>query len=116
MPYQQHVRTFIQQHLGGIIQGNKLNNQADVEAKISQSIFTFVSLSTAPDWVKSFNDLSQLKSKNIPKPNRIDILQGSLHFLTHIVKMGGSEELKFKPYRVPGIRWLGTLNQEVIVS
>lgn len=116
LPYQQHVSTFIQQHLGGIIQGNKLNNPADVEAKISQAIFTFASLSTAPDWVKSFKNISQLNLKNIPRPNRLDLLQGSLHFLTHLVKMGGTEKLKFKPYRMPGIRWLGTLNQEVIVS
>ena len=115
-PYQQQVRTFIQQRFGGIIQGNKLNNPADIEAKIAQSIFAFVSLSTAPDWVRSFKDLFQLNLKNIPKPNRLDILQGSLHFLTHIVKSGGLEGLKFKPYRMPGIRWLGNLNQEVIVT
>ena len=120
IPYQQQVRTFVQQRFGGIIQGNKLNNPADVEAKISQATFTFVSLSTAPDWVKSLKDLSQSPSqinfKNIPKPNRLDFLQGSLHFLTHIVKSGSLEELKFKPYRMPGIRWMGTLNQEVKVS
>jgi hypothetical protein len=116
IPYQQHVRTFIQQGLGGIIQCNKLNNPADVEAKISQSILAFVSLSTAPDWVKSFKDLSELNLKKISGTNRLDILQGSLHFLTHIVKMGGLQPLKFKPYRMAGIRWMGNLSQEVVVS
>ncbi|HBE18249.1 MAG TPA: hypothetical protein DEG17_16265 [Cyanobacteria bacterium UBA11149] len=116
IPYRQHVRTFIQNELGGIIQGNKLNNPAEIEANIAQAVLACIGLSTAPDWVKSFKDLSGLNLKKMSGTNRTDILQASLHFLAHLVKMGGLESLKFKPYRMAGIRWLGNLSQEVIVS
>jgi hypothetical protein len=58
----------------------------------------------------------QLQFENTILPTGVDLLQGSLHFLTHMVKEGGLNGLKFKPYQMPGMPWLGTVNYEVNVS
>ncbi|HBB35205.1 MAG TPA: hypothetical protein DDZ80_00190 [Cyanobacteria bacterium UBA8803] len=118
--YAQHVRTFIQKRLRGIIAGKQLQNPADVEDEIAKAVFTFISLSNAPDLVKSFKSQwqspSQLDLKALVKPNRVDVLQGSLHFLSHLIKNAGLDGVKFKPCRMPGTPWLGTLNYEVTVN
>jgi hypothetical protein len=118
--YLGNVRTFIKQRFRGIIEGNKLKNPADVEAEIRRSVSTFIRLSPASDLFKSVKNLLQLQpkleSENKTEPSGADLLQGSLHFLTHMVKEGGLDSLKFKPYQMPGIPWLGTVNYEVTVS
>lgn len=116
-PYSENVKTFIKQRFRGIIEGNKLKNPADVEAEIRRPVSTYLRLSPAADLFKEVKDLLKLKPKleleNTILPSGADLLKGSLHFLTHIVKEGGLDSLKFKPYQMPGMPWLGTVNYEV---
>lgn len=116
-PYSENIKTFIRKRLGGIIEGNKLKNPADVEAEIRRPISTYLRLSPAADLFKEVNNLLKLKPKlqleNTISPNATELLQGSLHFLTHLVKEGGLDSLKFQPYQMPGMPWLGTVNYEV---
>lgn len=118
--YSENVKTIIKQRFGGIIEGNKLKNPADVDAAIRRSVATFISLYTkGSDVFKSVKDLLKLQPKlemeNSRISNAADILQGSLHFMSHMVKNGGLDSLKFKPYQLPGAPWLGTVNYEVSV-
>lgn len=118
-PYVEHVRTFIRKRLGGAIQGNKLKNPANVEAEIRRAISTFIRSSNAPDIFKTVKNLLNLQPKleleNTTLPSGVDLLQGSLHFLSHLVKEGGLESLRFKPEQMPGMPWMGTVNYDVKV-
>jgi hypothetical protein len=58
---------------------------------------------------------SKLELENTTIPNGADMLQGSLHFLNHIVRKGGLDSLRFKPYQLPGVPWFGTVSYEVKV-
>ncbi|TBR59025.1 hypothetical protein B4U84_24530 [Westiellopsis prolifica IICB1] len=118
--YSQHIKTFIQRRFDGIIEGNKIKNPAAVEAEIRRSISTFIRLYTpANNLFKSVKNLVKLQPKleweNTTEPNGSDLLTGSLHFLTHIVKYGGLESLYFQPYQMPGLPWLGTVDYFVSV-
>lgn len=112
--YSEHVKTFIRQRLGGVIQASKLTNPATVEAKISRSVANLIRFSNAPELVEAVKDYlverSQLKLDNTVKPERKELLQGSLHFLTHLVGKAGLDSLKFRPYQTPTVPWLGKLN------
>lgn len=118
--YSENVRAFLKKRFGGMIQGNKLKNPAEVDAKIRTAVSTFIQLSTRADWLTSRKALlklpNQLEAKNWDQLNGVDTLQGSLHFLTHLVQAGNLEGLKFKPYQMPGVPWLGTVSYEVSVS
>ena len=118
--YSGNVRTFIKKRFGGTIEGNKLKNPADVEAEIRRAVSTFIRCSNAYDLFKSVKNLVKLQpnleSENTTKPNGLALLQGSRHFLTHMVKQGGLESFKFKPYQMPGVPYVGTVNYEVTVS
>lgn len=118
--YAENVRTFIEKRFGGIIEGNKLKNPAEIDAEIRISVSTFIKLYTEVSEVfQSVKDLlrlqPRLEQENIVLPNAADLLQGSLHFLTHIVKKGGLDSLKFQPYQLPGVPWIGTVNYEISV-
>lgn len=118
--YAENVRTFIEKRFGGIIEGNKLKNPAEVDSEIRMSVSTFIKLYTeASDVFKPVKELlrlqPQLEHENIFLPNAADLLQGSLHFLTHMVKKGGLDVLKFNPYQMPGVPSQGTVNYEVSV-
>lgn len=119
-PYSANVMTFIKKRFGGTIEGKKLKNPADVEAEIRRAVSTFIRYSNAYDLFKSVKNLVKLQpnleSENTTKPNGLALLQGSRHFMTHLVKQGGLDSLKFKPYQMPGVPWLGTVNYEVTVS
>ncbi|MGB7440093.1 MAG: hypothetical protein WA919_03425 [Coleofasciculaceae cyanobacterium] len=112
--YSDHIKTFLRQRLGGVIQGNKLANPATVEAKISRSVANLIRFSNGPELIEAVKDYlierSQLKLDNTVQPERKELLQGSLHFLTHMVRKAGLNSLKFKPYQTPTIPWLGKLN------
>lgn len=118
--YAENVRTFIEKRFGGIIEGNKLKNPAEVDSEIRRSVSTYIRLYTqASDVFNSVKDILKLQPilemENTLLPNGADILQGSLHFMSHIVKKGGLDTLKFKPYQLPGVPWLGPVNYEVSV-
>jgi hypothetical protein len=118
--YSENVRTFIKKRFRGRIEGNLLKNPADVEAEIRKSVSTYIRLYPASDLFKSVKDLLKLQPKleweDPLLPSGADLLNGSLHFLNHIVKKGGLESFKFKPYQMPGLPWLGTVSYEVTVS
>ena len=115
--YPENVRTFIKSRFRGIVEGDKLKNPAEVEAEIRRSISTFIRLYPTADLFKSVKNLLKLKPKleweNTLLPSGVDLLQGSAHFLTHLIRGGRLDNLKFKPYQMPGMPWLGTVNYEV---
>ena len=117
--YSENVRAFIKKRFGGTIEGKKLKNPADVEAEIRRAVSTFIRCSNAYDLFKAVKNLVKLQpnleSENTSEPSALDLLQGSRHFLTHMVRQGGLEGLKFKPYQMPGVPWLGTVNYEVTI-
>lgn len=117
--YAENVRIFLKKRLGGTIEGHKLKNPENVEAEIRRAVSTFIRSSNAPDLFKSVKNLLKLQPKlameNTTIPNGFDLLQGSLHFLNHIVRKGGLDSLKFKPYQMPGMPWLGTVKYEIKV-
>ncbi|MFN6569759.1 hypothetical protein [Dendronalium sp. ChiSLP03b] len=118
--YSEHIKTFIKKRFGGIIEGNKLQNPGLIEAEIRR-VSTFIRLYTpASDLFQSVKNLVRLQPKldweNITKPNGTDLLTGSLHFLTHLVKYAGLESLHFQPYQMLGLPWLGTVDYFVTVS
>ncbi|HEY9668912.1 MAG TPA: hypothetical protein V6C91_19035 [Coleofasciculaceae cyanobacterium] len=118
--YSDNIRIFIKERFQGNLEGNYLKNATDIEAEVRRSISTFIRLYSKSDLFKSVKNLLQLKPRLELKtnnvPSGVDLLQGSLHFLTHLVREGSLDNLKFKPYQLPGMPWLGTVNYEVIVS
>lgn len=120
IPYSENVRTFIRKRFRGRIEGSLLKNPAEVEAEIRRAVSTYIRLYPASDLFKSVKDLLKLKPKleweNPLLPSGVDLLKGSLHFLHHIVDKGGLDGLKFKPYQMPGLSWLGTVSYDVSVS
>jgi hypothetical protein len=114
-PYPENVKTFIKKRFGAIIEGNKVKNPADIEAEIRRSVSTFIRLySRGSNVFNSVRNLLQLQPKlqweNTSEPNGSDLLIGSLHFLNHMIKHGGLDSLHFKPYQMPGLPWLGTVD------
>lgn len=118
--YPDNIRIFIKERFQGKLEINYLKNPTDIEAEVRRSISTFIRLYSKSKLFKSVKDLLQLKPQleweTNDAPNGVDLLQGSLHFLTHLVKEGSLDNLKFKPYQLPGMPWLGTVNYDVIVS
>ncbi len=118
--YSENVKTFIKDRFRGIIEGNKLKNPAEVEAGIRRSISTFIRLYPTADIFKSVKDFLKLQPKleweNTLLPSAVDLLHGSAHFLTHLVREGSLDSFKFKPYQMPGMPWLGTVNYDVNIS
>ncbi|NEO30218.1 MAG: hypothetical protein F6K36_07205 [Symploca sp. SIO3C6] len=119
IPYLNHVRTFIKKRFGTIIKGNSLQRPAILEAQISRSVANLIRFSNIPELWESVQDYlqseSELEFSSLVQPSRSDLLKGSLHFLTHIVNKGGLNSLRFKPYQIPAIPWLGTFNYQVSV-
>jgi hypothetical protein len=120
IPYTENIKAFLKKRFDGIIEGNKLKNPAEIEAEIRQSVSTYLRLySSGTEIFKSVQNLLRLQPKpemeNTKQPNASDLLQGSIHFLTHIVKQGGLDSLNFKPYQMPGLPWLLTVDYSVRV-
>lgn len=118
--YAENVRKFIKERLQGNIQGNQLINPEDVEGEIRRSISTFIRLHSTSEVFKSVKNLLKLKPQleweNPRLPSGVDLLQGSRHFLSHMVREGGLDSLTFKPYQMPGMPCVGTVNYKVAVS
>ncbi|MCF4966216.1 hypothetical protein [Nostoc sp. CMAA1605] len=113
--YAVHIQTFLSKRFGANISGNTLQNPDTVEAKMRLTVSTYIGLSsTASNVYKSVKNLvklqPQLASENQNIPNASDLLTGSLHFLSHLVKFGGLESLNFQPYQVPSVSWLGKVD------
>lgn len=118
-PYQEHVRTFLKTRFLMKLENNQMTNPAKLEADIRNAVFAYLELSPDTGFLKSLKKLFNQKlriDKNGRELLSADLLQGSLHFLTHFVKHGELEPLKFKPYQQPQAPWLGTVNYEVSVS
>lgn len=118
--YPENVRTFLKSRFRGIMEGNTLRNPAEVEAEIRRSISTFIRLYPTADIFKSVKNLLKLQPKleweNTLLPSGVDLLQGSAHFLTHLIREGSLDSLTFKPYQMPGMPLLGTVNYEINIS
>ncbi|WP_414579149.1 hypothetical protein [Anabaena sp. CCY 9402-a] len=113
--YAGHIKTFLSKRLGANILGNTLENPDTVEAEIRRTVSTYIKLSgRASNVYKSVKNLvklqPQLGLENNNVPNASDLLTGSLHFLSHLVKFGGLDSLHFQPYQIPGVSWLGKVD------
>lgn len=113
--YATHIKTFLTKRFGANILGNQIQNPHTVEAEIRRAVSTYIRLSgTASDIYKSVKNLVKLQpklgSENNNFPNASDLLTGSVHFLSHLVKFGGLDSLHFQPYQVPGVSWLGKVD------
>ncbi|NES83438.1 MAG: hypothetical protein F6K63_13230 [Moorea sp. SIO1G6] len=117
--YSENVRTFIKKRFGAVIEEDKLKNPAGLDSKMRSAISTYIQFSSAYESLKSLKDLAKLPlnlgSEDNSIPNSVDIFKGSQHFIKHIVKYGNLDGLLFKPYQIPGMSWLGTVNYEVRV-
>lgn len=120
LSYADNIKLFLKKRFRAMISGNKLNNPAGIEGEIRRSVSTYIRLySSGTDLFKSVGNLGKLQAKleweNTKQPNASDLLQGSVHFLTHIVQEGGLDNLNFKPYQRPSLPWLGTVDYSVDV-
>lgn len=117
--YSDHVRIFIQRRFNGILQNQTLTNPAKVEADIRNATFAYLELSQNAGLLKKMMKSFTQKLRSTPELQRdllsADLLQGSLHFMSHLIKKGNLAPLKFKPYQQPQAPWLGTVNYEVSV-
>lgn len=116
-PYSDHVKTFLNKRFNSIVNNDKLTNPAKLEADIRNAVFAYLELSPDSGVLrrikKFFNQRLLLDSDNAREFLSADLLQGSLHFMTHLVRKGKFSPLKFKPYQLPQAPWLGTVNYEV---
>ncbi len=115
--YPNHVRTFIFKRFGGKITTNQLHNPREVEAEIRRAVSTYIRLSPDSGVFKSIKNLLELKPRmeeeNLKQPSGVDLLQGSLHFMTYLTRKGQLDPLQFKPARLPKVPWLGSVGYDV---
>jgi hypothetical protein len=118
-PYSDHVKTFLRNEFSGQIEANQIKNPAKIEADIRNAAFAYLELSPDSSLLKAakkiFSPKLRSQAENKANMSGADLLQGSLHFLTHLVQKGNLQPLKFKPYQYPQAAWLGTVNYEVSV-
>lgn len=119
-PYSEHVRNFIQKRFNGILDRQSLTNPAKVEAEIRNATFAYLELSQNAGLLKKMTKSFTQKLRLTPALQRdllsTDLLQGSLHFMTHLIKKANLTPLKFKPYQQPQAPWLGTVTYEVSIG
>ncbi len=118
-PYAEHVRSFLKTRFGTSVENNQLMNPAKLEADIRNAVFAYLELSPDTGFLKSLKKVFNQKLKLDLASNRdylsADLLQGSLHFMKHLVQKGQLAPVKFKPYQLPQAPWLGTVTYEVDV-
>ena len=116
-PYHEHIQTFLKTRFNAILTSDKLTNPAKVEADIRSSVFAYLELSPDSGILrrvkKFFNQRLKLEPEDAREYLSADLLQGSLHFMTHLIQKGNLAPLKFKPYLLPQAPWLGTVNYDV---
>ncbi|MGG6267811.1 hypothetical protein ACQ4M3_12245 [Leptolyngbya sp. AN03gr2] len=114
-PYSEHVRTFIQRRFNGIFENQTLTNPAKLEAEIRNTTFAYLELSQNAGALKKMMKSFTQKLRSTPDRELLsaDLLQGSLHFMSHLIRKGNLTPLNFKPYQQPQAPWLGTVNYEV---
>jgi hypothetical protein len=119
-PYAEHVRTFIQRRFNGILENQTVTNPAKVEAEIRNATFAYLELSQNASFLKKLMKSFTQKLRSNPELQRdllsADLLQGSLHFMSHLIRKANLAPLKFKPYQQPQAPWLGTVNYEVSID
>ncbi|HTL88281.1 MAG TPA: hypothetical protein VL134_02695 [Leptolyngbya sp.] len=118
-PYSEHIKSFIQQRFNGIFQAQTLINPGKVEADIRNATFAYLELSQQAESLKQMTKPFTQNLRSMPKTERdalsADLLQGSLHFMSHLRKKGNLTPMKFKPYRQTQLPWLGTVSYEVSI-
>jgi hypothetical protein len=113
-PYAEHVRFFLKNRFNVI----DLTNPAKLEADIRNAVFAYLELSPDTGFLKSLKKLfnQKLKAEGSDRGYlSADLLQGSLHFMRHLIQKGNLGSVTFKPYQQPQAPWLGTVNYEVSV-
>lgn len=118
-PYSEHVRTFIQRRFNGILDGQRITNPAKIEAEIRSATFAYLELSQNASFLKKLmkSFTQKLRSTNLERDLlSADLLQGSLHFMAHLIRNADLAPLKFKPYQQPQAPWLGVVNYEVTID
>lgn len=117
LPYADQVKNFLTKRFVGVLDGDRLTNPAKIEADIRNAVYTYLELSPDSGIVhrikKFFSQRLRLESDNDRELLSADLLQGSLHFMAHLIKKGNLAPLKFKPYQFPQAPWLGTVHYEV---
>lgn len=116
-PYTDHVKIFIQRRFNGIFENQTLTNPAKIEAEIRNATFAYLELSQNAGRLKQMMKSFTQTLRSTPDRELLsaDLLQGSLHFMSHLIRKGNLAPLKFKPYQQPQAPWLGTVNYEVSV-
>jgi hypothetical protein len=99
---------FLQGHLGGKLDGNRLTNPAAVEAAIRRGVFAYLELSPESGLLKWLG--SRFKPSLQAGAGPSELLQGSLHFLHFLVRRGNLEPVTFQPYQIAQTPWLGQAN------
>lgn len=117
-PYSEHIRVFIQRRFNGIFDGQVVTNSAKMEAEIRNATFAYLELSQNASAVKRLMKSFTQKLRSNPERDLLsaDLLQGSLHFMAHLIRKANLAPLKFKPYQQPQAPWLGTVNYEVSID
>ncbi|MCU0548502.1 MAG: hypothetical protein MUC48_04065 [Leptolyngbya sp. Prado105] len=117
-PYSEQVRTFIQRRFNGILDAQVLMNPAKIEAEIRTATFAYLELSQNASALKQLmKSFTQKLRSNVDRDLlSADLLQGSLHFMAHLIHKANLAPLKFKPYQQPQAPWLGTVNYEVSIE
>ncbi|MBE9013798.1 hypothetical protein IQ250_26785 [Pseudanabaenaceae cyanobacterium LEGE 13415] len=115
--YSDHVKTFVQRRFNGIFENQILTNPAKIEAEIRNATFAYLELSQNAGRLKQIMKSFTQKLRSTPERDLLsaDLLQGSLHFMSHLNRKGKFAPLSFKPYQQPQAPWLGTVNYEVSV-
>jgi hypothetical protein len=54
-----------------------------------------------------------MEEENLKQVSGVDLLQGSLHFMTYLTRKGQLDPLQFKPVRLPKVPWLGSVGYDV---
>jgi len=116
--YSEHVKAFIQQRFNGILENQILTNPAKIEAEIRNVTFAYLELSQNAGRLKNVMKSFSQKLRSTPERDLLsaDLLQGSLHFMSHLFKKANLAPVKFKPYQQPQSPWLGTVNYEVSIG
>jgi hypothetical protein len=115
--YVNHVRTFIANRFLVSIIENVLQSPEKVEAEIRHSVFTYLALAPNAGAIAAirnrFSTIPKLPTDFNQFSLATDLLQGSLHFLAHLVNKGELEPVSFHPYKLPKAPWLGSVSYVV---
>ncbi|MEB3293545.1 MAG: hypothetical protein VKJ24_10325 [Synechococcales bacterium] len=120
-PYPDQIRRFLHLRFNTVIQAEAIVDPATLEAEIRKSIHAYLELSPESGWGKFFKSVLSGKPTLPAQPatstqtEATELLQGSLQFLTYLIRQGNLAPLQFRPYQNPRLPWLGTVRYDVSV-